>query len=61
LRVSTPTRHQITVVAPQHDGATATWLIERLRDGGARLLVGDQKSRLSPRRYPESRKPKSEE
>jgi hypothetical protein len=48
-------------VAPQHDGATATWLIERLRDGGARLLVGDQKSRLSPRRYPESRKPKSEE
>jgi hypothetical protein len=54
-------QHQITVVAPQHDGATATWLVERTREGGARLLVGDQKSRLSPRRYPESRKPTSEE
>lgn len=53
-------QHQITIVMPQHEGSTATWLIERTRGGDTLLLVGDQKSRVSPRRYRHPRDNKSE-
>lgn len=45
-------QHAITAVSPRHDGASATWLIERTREGRTLVLVGDQKQRLSPRRPP---------
>lgn len=44
-----PGQHQVTVVAPGHEGASATWLVERTRDGRVLLLIGDQKARISPR------------
>jgi len=43
-------QHTITAVSPRNEGASATWLVERTRDGRTLVLVGDQKQRLSPRR-----------
>lgn len=53
-------QHRITVVDPRSEGATATWLLERTRDGRTLLLVGDQKQRISPRRDPGPREEPSE-
>lgn len=43
-------QHTITAVSPRDDHASATWLVERTRQGRTLVLVGDQKQRLSPRR-----------
>ncbi len=53
-------QHLLTAVSPSNDRASATWLVERTRDGRTLVLVGDQKPRLSPRRPSEPQEPPSE-
>lgn len=50
-------QHQITLAAPHLAATTATWLIERRRDGRFLLLAGDQKTR--PSSHPEELKPET--
>lgn len=54
-------QHAITAVSPDHDAASARWLVERTRDGRTLVLVGDQKQRLSPRREGATSVKRSEE